>query len=186
MLDSGSGEAAERAAADAGSIGPTGRLGGAGFMRGMRTDPNPCAPACAVPGHIRALYEELDRRIEALLSAHPGSSCRECGACCTFPPGAPVLYATALEHVYLASSPPPAQADLPEGACPYFERDTSFCTAHERRPAVCRTHFCDDAMAEKAAREAAQDLCEWAHAELRRISDAHGIEWGYASVMDSL
>lgn len=152
----------------------------------MQTDPNPYAPARVAAEHLRGLYEELDRRLDALLSAHPGSSCCECGTCCTFPPGAPVLYATALEHAYLASEPPPAQAGLPEGACPYFEHDTSFCTARERRPVACRTHFCDEAMAAKAAREAAQDLYEWAHAELRRISDAHGLEWNYAPVIDRL
>jgi Fe-S-cluster containining protein len=155
-------------------------------MRETQADPNPCAPARVAPEHLRALYEELDRRLDALLSAHPGSSCRECGTCCTFPPGAPVLYATTLEHAYLASHPPPAQAGLPEGTCPYFEHDTSFCTARERRPVACRTHFCDESMAERAAREATQDLYEWAHAELRRISEAHGLEWDSAPVIDSL
>ncbi len=148
-------------------------------MRGMRTDSNPDAPARVVAEHLRTLYEELDRRLDALLLAHPGSSCRECGTCCTFPPGSPVLYATALEHAYLASKPPPAQAGLPEDTCPYFERDTSFCTAHERRPVACHTHFCDEAMADGAVSEAVQGLFEWAHAELRRISDAHGLEWGH-------
>ncbi len=155
-------------------------------MRGMQTDPNPYAPARVVAEHLRALYEELDRGLDALLLAHPGSSCCECGTCCSFPPGVPVLYATVLEHAYLASEPPPAQADLPERACPYFEHDTNFCTARERRPVACRTHFCDEAMGKKAAREATQDLYDSAHVELRRISDAHGIEWDCASVIDRL
>ena len=155
-------------------------------MRRRQTCSDPYVPARAVAEHLRALYEELDRRLDALLSAHPGSSCCECGACCTFPPGAPVLFATALEHAYLASEPPPIQAGLLDGTCPYCEHDTSFCTARERRPVTCRTHFCDEAMAEKAAREAAQDLSEWAHAALRRISDAHCLDWNFVAVTDRL
>ncbi|MHC5053839.1 MAG: hypothetical protein ACYTKD_03875 [Planctomycetota bacterium] len=136
--------------------------------------------------HLRALYDELDGEIDRLLARHPTSQCRECGTCCTFPPGAPVLYATALEHAYLASEPPPMQAGLGEGTCPYVEIETSYCMARGRRTLGCRTHFCDDAMPEKAAREEAQDLYERALGRLREVSEAHGIRWGYAPVIDRL
>ncbi len=149
------------------------------------TPPAPDLPAEAVQC-LRSLYDELDGKLDLLLARHPGSGCRECGRCCTFPPGSPVLYATALEQAYLAVEPPPLDARLPEGACPYFELDTSFCTGRERRTIACRTHFCDEASPSKAAREEAQDLYEWALSVLRGISDAHGLEWGYATVIDRL
>jgi hypothetical protein len=135
---------------------------------------------------IHSVYAELDREIDRLHERHPDSRCRECGECCTFPQGAPILYATALEHAYLASEPPPIQAGLAEGTCPYQEVGSDYCTARERRTISCRTHFCDDAMRAKAAREEAQDLCEWALDRLREISRASGIEWGYGPVVDRL
>ena len=135
---------------------------------------------------LHAVYAELDGRIDRLHERHPDSRCRECGTCCTFPPGAPILYATELEHAYLASEPPPLQAGLGEGTCPYHEVGSNYCTARERRTISCRTHFCDDAMPEKAAREEAQDLCEWALDRLREISVAHDVEWGYCPVVDLL
>jgi len=135
---------------------------------------------------LRGVYEELDARIDLLRARFPDSSCRECGTCCTFPPGAPVLYATRLEHAYLASEPPPMQAGLGEGECPYHEAGSNLCTARERRTVSCRTHFCDEAMPEKAAREAAQDLCEWALDRLREISAEFDIPWDYGPVVDRL
>ena len=143
-------------------------------------------PRTEAVAQLRALYDELDREIDRLLARHPASQCRECGTCCTFPPGAPVLYSTELEHAYLASEPPPMQAGLGEGTCPYLEIDTCYCTARARRTVGCRTHFCDEAMPEKAAREEAQDLYERALGRLREISAVHGIERGYAPVIDRL
>jgi hypothetical protein len=135
-------------------------------------------------GRLRALYDELDRGIYAVLAAHPHSACRACGICCTFPEGVPVLYATAVEHAFLSSEPPEPQDGLVEGRCPYVESDTQLCAARERRPSVCRTHFCDAAVVPRPAREAMQDLYDWAQVELRTISEAHGFAWEYVAVTD--
>ena len=164
--------------------GGAGRAHTGGPVWNMKTDPDCCPVARDAAEHVRAFYEELDRRLDALLSVHPGASCRECGTCCIFLPGVPVLYATVLEHAYLAPELPPPRAGLPEGACPCLDLDTRLCTARGRRPVVCRMHFCDDVLVERAAREAARDLSEWAYAELHRISDANGFAWECASVTD--
>jgi hypothetical protein len=139
-----------------------------------------------VVARLRAVYDELDAKVDSLHARHERSRCRECGTCCTFPTGAPVLYATDIEHTYLVSEPPPLQVGLPEGTCPYFEVDTSYCTARERRTISCRTHFCDDAMPVKKAREEAQALCEWALDRLREISVEFDLGWDYGPVIDRL
>jgi hypothetical protein len=150
----------------------------------MKTDRDCRVPARDAAAHLYALYEELDRRVDALLSGRPGTRCRRCGACCIFPPGVPVLYATALEHAHLVPEVAVRRAPLPEGACYCLDPDTHLCTARANRPIVCRTHFCDEVLVEGAARLAMQRLDEWAYDELRRISDAHGFEWRHMSITD--
>ncbi len=134
---------------------------------------------------LRLVYAELDRGIASLLR-DSGGACRACGRCCTFPTGAPVLYATALEREYLASVPPGDHGPLPNGACPYLDVETKRCTARERRTVGCRTHFCAEAVGDERAREAAHALGERALAEIRRIVSAHGVEWDYAPVVERL
>jgi Fe-S-cluster containining protein len=144
---------------------------------------------------LRALYAELDREIGGVLRESAGASCRACGECCSFPPQGPVLYATAPERELLASAPPPpgtpacaaggvAAGRHPDGACPYL-RETK-CTARERRPVGCRTHFCPSALPPPEAREACEALGGKALAEIRGIVERHGLPWDYAPVVERL
>jgi len=134
---------------------------------------------------LRLVYAELDSGIASLLR-DSGGACRACGRCCTFPTGAPVLYATALEREHLASAPPDDHGPLPNGACPYLDVETMRCTGRGRRPVGCRTHFCAEAVGDERAREAAHALGERALAEIRRVVSAHGLEWDYAPVVARL
>ncbi len=130
---------------------------------------------------LRALYAELDREIGSVLQENAAASCRACGECCGFPPQGPVLYATAPERELLTQTPPPP-GTYPEGACPYLRE--SKCTARERRPVGCRTHFCSSALPPAEAREACEGLGEKALAEIRGIVERHGLPWDYAPVVD--
>jgi len=150
---------------------------------------------------LRLVYAELDSGIDSLLR-DSGGACRACGRCCTFPTGSPVLYATALEREYMAAgtaktpreprSPRKAapgvlqrawRLDGPDGACPYLDVETMRCTGRERRTVGCRTYFCEEAVGDEHAREAAHALGERALAEIRRIVSTHGLEWDYAPVV---
>ncbi len=134
---------------------------------------------------LESTYKELDRGLDLLLQ-ESGAACRECGRCCTFPPGSPVLYATAIEHAYLAAGWPPAERELPPGTCPFVDETTRLCTARERRPVGCRTYFCEKALPSADARAEAEALAERALAEIRRIAEEHGLEWDYAPLVDRL
>ena len=153
---------------------------------------------------LRLVYAEFDRGITSLLR-DSGGACRVCGRCCTFPTGAAVLYATALEREHLASgtAKTPREPRSPrkavlgvlprawrlggaDGACPYLDVETMRCTAHERRTVGCRTHFCAEAVGDDRAREAALGLGERALAEIRRIVGDCGLEWDYAPVVARL
>jgi hypothetical protein len=135
----------------------------------------------AQKGEIEAVYAEFDEGLGGL-----GARCGACGRCCTFPPENPVLYATALERAYLAEKPPPRREGLPARACPYLDARSGRCTARDRRPVGCRTYFCEGALPDARAREAARELGERALAGLRRIVARRGLDWDYAPAVERL
>jgi hypothetical protein len=137
-------------------------------------DATPCA-------RLAAAYAELDEKLASL-----GAGCTACGECCRFPPGAPVLYATALERRCLLAVPPPAQWGLDERACPYLDEATSSCTARARRPVGCRAFYCDRALPNARDRDGACELGEAALRRIRAISTEAGIPWDYAPVVRRL
>jgi Fe-S-cluster containining protein len=124
-----------------------------------------------------AIYSELDAALEQLKA-----SCNMCGTCCTFPPGAPVLYATSLERRVLALIPPPREVEC-ETACPYMDPTSRTCGAREHRTLGCRTHFCADALPPQEEREVANELNERGLGQLRNVIHEHGLEWDYAPVI---
>lgn len=113
---------------------------------------------------LAALYAGIEEESD-------GSSCLACGKCCRFKSFGHRLYAASVEALYLwTHSGPPAHA-FGEDACGYQEG--ARCTAREGRALGCRLFFCRE-----AGGDSPEDY-EKALSEIRRISDAAGLEWDY-------
>jgi len=115
-----------------------------GVMRCTPADSTDRSPApAALPAGARrdlaALYERVDREVEA-----SGVACWLRGACCDFERNDHVLYATSLEIAWVrerhCAQDHPFAAD--SALCPFWQGGV--CVERERRPLGCRTFFCDE------------------------------------------
>ncbi|MEM1099010.1 MAG: hypothetical protein AAGH92_09500 [Planctomycetota bacterium] len=132
---------------------------------------------------LRGLYRELDAAI-----AERGPTCWQSGKCCNFGAYGHRLYVTALEVAWFlgqAGVMLPSVTDsedlpgisLPQAnrsdVCPY-QIDGS-CSTHAIRPMGCRIFFC------QAGTEDWQQLLYETYLErLRRLHEAHGVDYRYA------
>lgn len=112
-------------------------------------------------------------------SGKGNNGCDACGRCCRFDEADHILYASALERLYLAQTAvrpehPDASPELLAAGlrCP-FQKD-NLCQAREGRTLGCRVHFC---------REEAGDWAEAWHERLKRLHETLGVEWAYAPLL---
>jgi hypothetical protein len=134
----------------------------------MTPTPGDGIPAAAL-ADLQRLYARLETELRRL-----DLRCRACGRCCHFETAGHILFATALETAASGARQPPPPEPAGPMRCPWQVREA--CTAREGRPLGCRLHFCETTPETAAALE---ELSTRAHAELRRIHDAHGIDWDY-------
>ena len=105
------------------------------------------------PTQLMDLYEQLDRRVEAILSQRPDWPCRlGCDACCRAL--GQLLEITEAEWNYLregvAQLPPAVRAACEDAVltaepssaglytCPFLNEETGGCRVYQHRPAACR------------------------------------------------
>lgn len=137
-----------------------------------------------VINELKKIYTELDAEINSLLKENM-ADCLGCGNCCTFPEGAPILFASLLERTYMLMAPKVVN-NTQLNACPFYNLHTNHCMAREFRAIGCRTHFCEDALKSKSARDHAEELCEAALAQVAALSEKSGIDWQYTRVVSAL
>ena len=145
---------------------------------GGRGHDGPAAASSADRGFhdaVSALYEQLDREIAA-----KAPLCTNRGECCRFGAFGHRLYVTQVEWRYFRERQA-ARGFLPviDDVCPY--QVDGRCTAREHRPLGCRVYFCD-----ANSREWQPDMYERYLAALKRVGDAHDIEYRYAEWLATL
>lgn len=123
---------------------------------------------------MRDFYRDLDAEL-----AGREHACDACGRCCRFDEADHILYASALERLYLAHAAampehPDAPPDLLAAGlrCPFQHHN--LCLAREGRTLGCRLHFC---------REEAGERAELWHERLKRLHEALGVAWDYAPLL---
>lgn len=123
-------------------------------------------------------YGDVERDLSRL-NVH----CAGCGQCCRFDLVDHVLYASALERLYLLhAAPPPEPADAPPELlarglrCPYQAGER--CLAREGRVLGCRLHFCTLPESPET-----WDLSERWHNRLKRFHEELGVDWDYRALL---
>ena len=143
---------------------------------------------------IRDLYQRVDAAI-----ADRGPTCWQSGKCCKFDAYGHRLYVTGLEIGWFLGNlrsticdvrspedkdPSSHRVELPQiadrtssiedspGACPF--QHNNLCTTHTIRPLGCRVFFCQE-----GTQDGQNRLYEDFLGELRRLHEAHAIEYRY-------
>lgn len=130
--------------------------------------PNPTAARDA----LRALYGDLDAEVARL-----NPTCIASGRCCKFAEYGHTLFLSAPEAALLIDEAPAPSRPLDDGAsCPWQDA-AGRCTARSARPLGCRVYFCDPAY-----EPLAPALSEAYIGRLKRLVEAHGLPWDYATL----
>ena len=88
---------------------------------------------------LLAIYEDIDRRVQATHEAQPSWPCRRgCDHCCRSLAEPMRLTRAEWEHLRDAI-PANAKSDDPR-VCPFLARDEGACRVYAHRPAACRTY----------------------------------------------
>ena len=119
---------------------------------------------------LRALYDKLDAEVAAL-----GPICKLSGRCCRFEEYGHTLFVSSSEVQFLLEVAPEPSRALDQGkTCPW-QNTSGHCTAREGRPIGCRVYYCDPTY-ERSAHE----LSERYIAQLKELTNRHGLAWNYA------
>ena len=116
---------------------------------------------------LQNLYEEIDCRV-----TQAGPRCEASGKCCRFRDYGHTLFLSEPEAEYLLEPGLPQETVVDSGRCPY--QINGLCTARDRRPAACRTFFCDPSFEEA--------MVELTEESVRRLKGWHresGRDWCY-------
>jgi Fe-S-cluster containining protein len=142
------------------------------------------AAAAASPGldaALRWLYDDLAADVSAR-----SPTCWISGRCCKFDTYGHRLYVTGLEIAWLVRQLEPAgrarllAVDPPAmDGCP-FQID-KLCGVHALRPLGCRVYYCDP-----SARDWQNPVYETFLARLRRLHEAHLVDYRYLEWRDGL
>ena len=118
----------------------------------------------------RALRRARSRSCESL-----GPVCALSGRCCRFLEFGHTLFVSTAEVEYLLAFATAPERPLDQGATCPWQDSRGHCTARDARPLGCRTYYCDPSFEEES-----HDISERFIDRLKRLSDAHEIEWNYA------
>jgi hypothetical protein len=117
-----------------------------------------------------AVYEQVDAEVARL-----GPVCQLSGRCCRFKEYGHTLFVSTLEAQHLMQNAPAPERPLDDGeTCPWQD-PRGQCTARDCRPLGCRVYYCDPAY-----EPSAYDLSERFIAQLKTVTDKHGLTWNYA------
>jgi Fe-S-cluster containining protein len=119
---------------------------------------------------LRTLYDDLDAEVAKL-----GPICQLSGRCCHFEEYGHTLFLSNAEVQFLLEVAPEPSRALDQGkTCPW-QNASGHCTAREGRPIGCRVYYCDPHYERRA-----HDISERFIAQLKELSDRHGLAWNYA------
>jgi Fe-S-cluster containining protein len=119
---------------------------------------------------LRVLYDKLDAEVAGL-----GPVCQLSGRCCRFEEYGHTLFVSSSEVQFLLEVAPEPSRELDQGkTCPW-QNANGHCTARDGRPIGCRVYYCDPTY-----ERSAHDLSERYIAQLKELSNRHGLAWNYA------
>jgi hypothetical protein len=119
---------------------------------------------------LRTLYDRLDAEVARL-----GPICQLSGRCCRFEEYGHTLFVSNCEVHYLLEVAPEPSRTLDQGkTCPW-QNMSGHCTARDGRPVGCRVYYCDPTY-----EPSAHELSERYIAELKELTNRHGLAWNYA------
>jgi len=119
---------------------------------------------------VGRLYEKIDEEVRGWRK-----ECEMCGKCCDFAGYDHRLYVTGVELVYFAEKLGAGNLRrMSGGKCPYLEGGR--CLVHEQRFAGCRIFNCQGEGHKQS------ELSERVVAELKRITEAFGVEYCYVEL----
>jgi hypothetical protein len=123
-----------------------------------------------VKGELRTLYDKLDAEVAQL-----GPICQLSGRCCRFEEYGHTLFVSNSEVRFLLEVAPAPLRALDQGkTCPW-QNTSGHCTARDGRPIGCRVYYCDPTF-----ERSAHDLSERYIAQLKELTNRHGLAWNYA------
>jgi hypothetical protein len=117
-----------------------------------------------------ALYAQVDAEVARL-----GPVCQLSGRCCRFKEYGHTLFVSTAEAQLLMDRAPQPQRPIDRGeTCPWQDV-RGHCTARDCRPLGCRVYYCDPSY-----EPSAYEVSERYIAQLKALTDKHGLAWNYA------
>ena len=123
-------------------------------------------------GEVRSELELVYAGVDAAIAGH-APRCDASGRCCRFAEYGHTLFLSQVEADHLLATAPAYEAPVTRDGCPF--QVGKLCTARSERPLGCRVYYCDPAFEGHG-----EVILEGAIAQLRALTDRHGLMWNYA------